>query len=86
MWKKIHDKRWERDDNAVVKYDHTTECNTSRPWLKGHRGYIAYGPGEEEHNYLGHRRKDSRFYIPRKFKTPEAAMKVVDKEYPEGRS
>lgn len=81
-WTKTRDGRWDSDDNAVVKYDHTVECNTAKPWLPNHRGFIAYGPGPSETNYLGFRRKNSRGTIPRKFKTAEAAMKAIDKHFP----
>ncbi len=81
-WSQTKQDRWERVDNAVVKIDHTTECNTSRPWLKHYRGWIAYGPGTDEHNYLGFKRKNSRLKIPRKFKTAFSAICAVNKEYP----
>lgn len=79
-WEQKGRERWERPDGAVVKYDHTTACNTSRPWLAGHRGYMAFGPGrDEEFNYLA--QKYGRVIGPRKWKTPEAAMAAVDKEF-----
>lgn len=81
-WHRKHMHRWERDDGCVVKIDRTTECFTGRPWLPNYRGWMAYGPGDDEHNYLGFTRKRSPFIIPRKFKTPEAAMAAVDREYP----
>ena len=74
--------RWEAPDGAVVKYDHTVECDTARPWLPHHRGYMAFAPGKSEYNYLKLIRRNSRLHIPRKFKTAKAAMKAVDKEYP----
>lgn len=81
-WKQVHRQRWERDDGAVVKIDETVQCNTSRPWLPNYRGWKAWGPGPEQSNYLGFCRRNSRLNIPRKFKTAEAAMAAVDKEYP----
>ena len=79
-WRKISEYRWERHDNAVVKMDTSTELNTSRPWLPNYRGWIAFGPGSEEHNYLGFKRRNSPLLIPRKFKTAEATMSAVDRE------
>lgn len=80
-WRKISEYRWERHDNAVVKIDTSTELSTSSPWLPNYRGWIAYGPGPEEHNYLGFKRRNSPLLIPRKFKTAESAMGAVDREY-----
>jgi hypothetical protein len=84
-WKQTGSQRWERSDNAVVYYDHSVECDTSRPWLTGHRGWKAFAPGPEEHNYLSYFRKNRRRVrdtrIARKFKTPEAAMAAVDREF-----
>lgn len=81
-WQQKHHRRWERSDGAVVKYDTFVECNTAKPWLPNHRGYIAYGPGPEETNYLGYKRKNSPFLIPCKFKTAANAMMAIEKAYP----
>lgn len=80
-WKKIHDHRWESDDGCVVKIDETVQCNTSRPWLPNYRGWMAYGPGKSNFNYLWHRRGNTRFKIITKFKTPEKAMEAIDRHY-----
>lgn len=85
-WVKVHDERYFRPDNAVVKYDRSTV--SSRSYLAGHRGWIAYGPGDDETNYLGffpprpRRGGFSKCRVPRKFKTPEGAMRAVDREFP----
>lgn len=84
-WSQVNDERWERGDGAVVKIDHTTEANSSRPWLLNYRGWMAFGPGDSQHNYLGFKRRNSMFNIPRKFKTAESAMISVDAEFPEKR-
>lgn len=84
-WTQINDERWERGDGAVVKIDHTTEANSARPWLPNYRGWIAFGPGDNQYNYLGFKRKNSDFNIPRKFKAAENAMLSVDREFPEKR-
>lgn len=81
-WKQVGHQKYRRGDNAVVVYDETTTCNTAKPWLPNHRGWMAYGPGKDEHNYLGFYRKNGRFKIPRKFKTERAAMMAVEKEFP----
>lgn len=76
--------RWVRFDNAVVQYDRSTECNTSKPWLPGHRGYKAFGPGDDEYNYLSYRARGRRgTRVALKFKTPVAAMKAVDRAFPQ---
>lgn len=72
---------WRRPDNAVVKYDWSVACLTAKPWLKNHRGWMAFGPGKDDNNYLKWRNKRG-FGIPRKFKTPENAMKALEKVYP----
>lgn len=87
-WVKVGAQRYQRPDNAVVRYDHSVECSTSRPWLDGHRGWMAFGPGEVDGNYLAcsfrrsRRGRVSRMSTPRKFKTAEAAMAAVDREFP----
>lgn len=81
MWKQVHGRRWISDDGAVVCIDETRE-GWNKVWSPNYRGYIAFGPGEENHNYLSFRRKNSVFVIPKKFKTPQAAMAAVDHEYP----
>jgi hypothetical protein len=82
MWKEVNARRWVRSDNAVVIIDESVACSTSRPWLPNYRGWMAFGPGDEEHNYLGFMRKRSLFRIPKKFKTAAAAMRAVDLAYP----
>lgn len=82
QWKQTRPDRWDSNDGCVVKIDHTVECSTSRPWRPHYRGWIAYGPGADEHNYLGFSKRNSMANIPRKFKTPESGMKAVDKEWP----
>lgn len=72
-----------RSDNAVVKIDEIAETLTAKPWLPNYRGWIAYGPGDDNHNCLCFKRRNSRFSIPRKFKTAKAAMEAVDRDFPE---
>lgn len=80
-WTKTREDRWDADDGCVAKIDHTVECNTSRPWLLNYRGWMGYGPGPYQFNALVFKRRNSRSIV-RKFKTAEAAMRAVDKEYP----
>jgi hypothetical protein len=80
-WREVHAERWESSDGAVVKYDRSTMLSTAKPWLPNHRGWMAFGPGQEQFNYLGYWTK-RRFKIPRKFKTPAAGMGAVNREYP----
>lgn len=82
VWHERNARRWESDDGAVVKIDDVAETCTARPWLPHYRGWVAYGPGPEQHNYLGFFRRNSRLNIPRKFKTAAAAMQAVDGAWP----
>jgi len=68
--------RWERHDGAVVK--RSTDEYYAQPWLAGHRGWIAFEPNPST-NYL--RMSNGRVGWPRRWKTPEAAMRAVDREY-----
>lgn len=70
--------KWIRVDGAVVKYD--TDHYYSKPWLENHRGWIVFPPNSS--TYLGYKRKNSKFNIPRKYKTEQSAMKIIDKLYP----
>lgn len=81
IWTQVSDKRWVSDDNAVVKIDLSAQCMHSRPWRPNYRGWIAYGPGPEEFNYLKFFSKRGHS-VPRKFKFAEKAMLAVDKEFP----
>jgi hypothetical protein len=86
MWTQINKQRWERSDGAVVKYDEAVQCNTACPWLPNHRGFMAYGPGKDQHNYIGFFRKNRNKLwpkrIPTKYKTPQSAMKAVNEKWP----
>lgn len=79
-WTQKSDSRWERADGAVVR-DVGASSPESKPWLPGHRGWMAFGPGPDEHNYLS-MPFGKRFRGPRKWKTAEAAMRAVDREFP----
>jgi len=81
-WHERNPRRWESDDGAVVKIDAVAETRTARPWLPHYRGWVAYGPGPDQHNYIGFIRRNSRMKIPSKFKTASAAMKAVDNVWP----
>ena len=81
-WKQRSPYRHERSDGAVVKYDSTTLCSTSKPWLAGHRGYVAFGPGAGDFSCLSYRKRGGRFRIPIKFKSAKSAMRAVDKRFP----
>lgn len=85
-WTQLGRRTWRSDDNAVVKIDSTTECSTSRPWLPNYRGWMAFVPGDSEFEKLTFERRNSRFKVVRKFKTAQAAMAAIDKEYPHGQT
>jgi hypothetical protein len=70
---------FERSDGAVVGYNQGVDA---RVWDAKHRGWIAYLPEGADHRYLGFYRRGGRFYIPRRFATPETAMDALDKEFP----
>jgi hypothetical protein len=84
--------RFDRPDGAAVRYDYQAACHTSNCSLPNHLGWIAFGPGKDNHNYLAKRRRAldrgvlgtqrSKARVPRKFKTATAAMAAVDKEFP----
>src|SRR5271166_4361717 len=88
MWTRISGRRWERSDGAVVKYD------DSSPWpnpaVATARMYTAWEPNPSEQALSmtrgrERRAQDGRLWrpgFPRRWKTPEAAMKAVDREYP----
>lgn len=83
-WKQTSRGRWESDDGAVVRIDHTTECSTSCPWLPNYRGWMAFKPGPMDvvGTQLVFARRNTWMKVTRKWKTAEAAMAVVDEEYP----
>jgi hypothetical protein len=65
---------WERGDGALVK-------RWAPAWKEGARPWVAYPPGAGQFGYWSYRHRwQSR---PRVWKTAEAAMKAVDKVYPE---
>jgi len=80
VWTQKNSRRFESADGCVVKVDESVACNTSKPWLKNYRGWIAFGPGDE--GYIGFLRRNSYMRIPKKFKTQKTAMAAVDAEYP----
>lgn len=79
-WKQVSPIRWERSDNAVVRYREDDNYMYAKPWKKGHRGWVAYSPTEEFP--LFYTTKKRGFHVPLKYKTAENAMAVIDKLYP----
>jgi hypothetical protein len=88
MWKVIQKGyRYERSDGAVVRYDDRSPWpNPLEPTAKM---FTAWEPNPSQ-RYLsmsrGRPRRDmdgdlKRPTFPRRWKTPEAAMRAVDKEY-----
>lgn len=78
--------RWERKDGAVVLYQHSpyTHYNDKRGRL-----WIAFPPNSElaMQRPCGRWRRDMhgnevRLGTPRRWKTAQAAMAAVDKEFP----
>lgn len=74
-----------RSDGSYVLYDQSRLLSTSRPWLAGHRGWMAFGP---DGNYLGYRPRRwktggySWMVVPRKFKTANHALKALQRAFP----
>lgn len=72
--------RWDREDGAAVKY--SLDYYWANPAKPGHRGWLAFGPTEEQP--LFYTLRGSRAKIHRRWKTAEAAMEAVDEMYPRG--
>ena len=79
MWTQVNENKWTRPDNAVVKYREDDNYMYAKPWLKGHRGWVAYSPSDEFP--LSYKNKRG-FKINLKFKTAQNAMKRIDKLFP----
>lgn len=83
MWTQTHTeeigRHWLRADGAIVK---KTKNYLMRNPSKNPRLFLAYAPNDDFP--LSVERKNSRrgFRVSRCFKTPESAMKIVDKEFP----
>lgn len=75
VWKMVSAHRWERSDNAVVKYDEKANCMYAKPWSKAHRGWMIYKPTDEYP--VGYRTKRG-FNVPIKYSTAEKAIKAID--------
>lgn len=80
--------RWRRSDGAVVRWDQSSPYpNPANP---ASRMWTAWEPDPSQ-GYVGkevgrpRKRTDGaivRLTVPRRWKTPQAAMKFVDQEYP----
>ena len=78
-WREVNALRWERSDGAIVRWDDRSPY--PNPERAGARMWTAWEP-EPSNRYLG--RKYGRWGAPRRWKTPEAAMRVVDRLHPLG--
>jgi len=81
MWTQVSNNKFERTDNAAVKYQEQDNYMYAKPWLAEHKGWCAYAPTEE---YPLSWKNKHGFKIPIKFKTAQAAMKKIDFLYPLG--
>lgn len=79
MWIQVDEKRFERSDGAIVRYDEDANMLHAQPWKLLHRGWMAYSPN---HNFPLSYRLKKGFNVARKFMTAETAMRVVDREFP----
>jgi hypothetical protein len=77
VWREKNWRRWERSDGAVVQWDQRSPH--VRPWLPAARMWTAWEPDPSD-NYL--KMTNGRLSWPRRFKTAQAAMRAVDKEFP----
>jgi len=80
--------RWTSPDGAVVKWDDSSPYpNSLNPNSRMYTAWVpdseqTQGPCWESADYLYWTRRDSEFRFPRRWKTAEAAMKAMDKEFP----
>ncbi len=85
--------RWVVDDSYVNRFERTdgayvlrsTDEYYANPMNPRHLGWKAYVDVEhvdDDGTYLGYKRRDSPFRIARRWKTPQAAMRAIDKERP----
>lgn len=72
-------RRYVRRDGAVVRYDERSPY--PNPLRESSRMFTAWEPDPGE-SYLSMGRRSSWFRWPRRFHTPEAAMRAVDKTWP----
>ncbi len=79
VWSQESTVKWVRSDNAVVKYREQDNYMYAKPWLKGHKGWVAYAPTEEFP--LSYKTKRG-FNVNVKFKTAEKAMTKINKLFP----
>lgn len=88
-WTQVNRLRWVRADGAVVRWDERSPWPnpvnpSSRMWTawepEPSQDYVAMERGRHRKCMDGSLHKPS---FPRRWKTPEAAMKVVDRIYPE---
>jgi hypothetical protein len=92
LWRQISEDRWEREDGAVVHNDRTTQWSTSEPWRPKHRSWIAFGPGQNQSNFLGYFPRRPRALtrspnrVPVKFRSAENAMRALDRAADAGKS
>src|SRR3990172_5523784 len=70
--------RWDRPDGAAVIY--SKDWYWANPANPRHRGWTAYAPDDEQP--LTFRRRTSKRKHARRWKTAEAAMEAVDREFP----
>ena len=80
MWDNIFTadsgRHWYRVDGASVK---KSESLRRKHWLPTCRNWLAYAP--HSNLPLVYERSNSNLKFQRLFKTAEAAMKILDKEY-----
>ena len=74
------ERRYVRTDGAVVKYDDSSPY--PNPIKPSARMWTAWEPDPGQ-SYLKMSRRNSRgFTWPRRYRTPEAAMRAADKAWP----
>lgn len=85
-WRQISPHRYVRCDGAVVKWDEDTPY--SNPANPNARMWTVWEP-DPGTRFLGKKirgRQRSGSKVPRRYKTPEAAMAAADKAWPDMRT
>ena len=83
---------WNEKENRIERVDGAYVMKSrdeywAEPWLKGHKPWVAFvdaDPNDDCDNgtALTYQRGNSPLGISRRWKTPEAAMRAIDKEHP----
>lgn len=81
-WEMVSSLQWKRRDGAMVVYDERANCMYAKPWLKKHKGWVAYLPGKDFP--ISYKVPNSFMKVPIKFASAENAIKRIEniKQFP----